>query len=110
MPTTNARRSTIPRGPHRASARATARCSENKGALVSPRPCATRRLFGGHCWLPYRIPPMSSPMDVNREHWDEATEIHARGNVYGLEDFKAGRCQLHRIEVEELGDVTGKRL
>jgi len=49
-------------------------------------------------------------MDVNRERWDEATEIHARGNVYGLEDFKAGRCQLHPIEVEELGDVTGKRL
>jgi len=45
---------------------------------------------------------MSTPMDSNREHWDEATDIHARGNVYGIEDFKAGRCQLHRIEVEEL--------
>jgi SAM-dependent methyltransferase len=53
---------------------------------------------------------MDTPMDVNREHWDEATEIHARGNVYGIEDFKAGRCQLHRIEVAELGDVTGKTL
>lgn len=53
---------------------------------------------------------MSAPMDANREHWNEATDIHARGNVYGLEDFKAGRCQLHRIEIEELGDVTGKRL
>ena len=49
-------------------------------------------------------------MDANREHWDEATDVHARGNVYGIEDFKAGRCQLHRIEVEELGDVTGKTL
>lgn len=49
-------------------------------------------------------------MDVNRAHWDEATELHARGNVYGLEDFKAGRCRLHRIEVEELGDVSGKTL
>jgi len=53
---------------------------------------------------------MSTPMDSNREHWDEATDIHARGNVYGIEDFKAGRCQLHRIEVEELGDVAGKTL
>src|SRR3990170_7298352 len=53
---------------------------------------------------------MSTPMDSNREHWDEATEIHARGDAYGIEDFKAGRCQLHRIEVEELGDVTDKRL
>jgi len=53
---------------------------------------------------------MGRPMDSNRDHWDEATDIHARGNVYGIEDFKAGRCQLHRIEVEELGDVTGKTL
>src|SRR5260370_7899072 len=53
---------------------------------------------------------MGTPMDSNRDHWDEATDIHARGNVYGIEDFKGGRCQLHRIEVEELGDVTGKTL
>src|SRR4029077_16887688 len=53
---------------------------------------------------------VGTPMDLNRGHWDEATAIHARGNVYGTEDFKAGRCQLHRIEVEELGDVAGKTL
>jgi SAM-dependent methyltransferase len=53
---------------------------------------------------------VGAPMDLNRDHWDEATAIHARGNVYGIEDFKAGRCQLHRIEVEELGDVAGKTL
>src|SRR5713101_7858430 len=70
--------------------------------------------------LPYRIGEtgerqdtrraMSTPMDLNRAHWDESTDIHARGNVYGIEDFRAGRCQLHRVEVEELGDVSGKRL
>jgi SAM-dependent methyltransferase len=49
-------------------------------------------------------------MDSNREHWDEATDIHARSDVYGFEDFKAGRYQLNRIEVEELGDVAGKTL
>jgi len=49
-------------------------------------------------------------MDINREHWDEATGIHARGNVYGLDDFKAGGCRLHPIEVDELGDVAGKTL
>ena len=53
---------------------------------------------------------MSTPGDVNRAHWDAATEIHARGNVYGIEDFKGGGCQLHRIEVEEVGDVSGKTL
>jgi len=29
---------------------------------------------------------MSTPMDLNREHWDEATDIHARGDVYGIDD------------------------
>jgi SAM-dependent methyltransferase len=53
---------------------------------------------------------MSTPMNVNRDHWDEATDLHAGGNIYGIEDFKAGRCKLHRIEVEELGDVSGKTL
>ena len=68
------------------------------------------------CWISRPDPGcvtllfVSTPMDLNREHWDEATDIHARGNVYGIEDFKAGRCQLHRIEVEELGDVAGKTL
>jgi len=39
-------------------------------------------------------------MDLNRDHWDEATAIHACGNVYGLEDFKAGQT---------LGSMQGPR-
>ena len=31
------------------------------------------------------------PFDLNRRHWDEAADIHLRGNVYGLEDFRAGK-------------------
>ena len=53
---------------------------------------------------------MTSPADLNRAHWDNATDIHARGNVYGIDNFKAGECRLHRVEVEELGDVRGKSL
>ena len=53
---------------------------------------------------------MSTPMDRNHDHGDEATDIHARGNVYGRKDFRAGRCQRHRIEVGELGDLAGKTL
>ena len=49
-------------------------------------------------------------LELNRARWDEATRLHTRGNVYGLEDFKAGLCRLHRVEKEELGDVSGKRL
>jgi SAM-dependent methyltransferase len=53
---------------------------------------------------------MREELELNRRHWDEATAIHTRGNVYGVEDFKAGQCRLHRVEVEEVGDVQGKRL
>jgi SAM-dependent methyltransferase len=53
---------------------------------------------------------MQESMQINRAHWDEATDIHARANVYGTEDFKAGLCRLHRVEVDELGDLAGKSL
>jgi SAM-dependent methyltransferase len=53
---------------------------------------------------------MRDELELNRGHWDEATRLHTRGNVYGMEDFKAGQCRLHRVELEEVGDVRGKRL
>lgn len=53
---------------------------------------------------------MREELELNRRRWDEATRLHTRGNVYGLEDFKAGVCRLHPLEVEEVGDVAGKRL
>src|SRR5450755_2465186 len=53
---------------------------------------------------------MREELELNRARWDEATRFHMRGNVYGVEDFKAGQCRLHRVQVEELGDVRGKRL
>src|SRR4051794_8562069 len=53
---------------------------------------------------------MKPELQLNRDHWDAAAEIHARGNTYGIDDFKRGLCRLHRVEVEELGDVRGKSL
>src|SRR5688572_28303988 len=54
---------------------------------------------------------MRPELELNRARWDEATRIHLRDNVYGVEDFKSGLCRLHRVEVEELGaEVSGKRL
>src|SRR5881397_1370409 len=48
--------------------------------------------------------------NFNRAHWDEAAAIHTAGNTYGIDDFKAGACRLHRLEVEEVGDVRGRSL
>ena len=53
---------------------------------------------------------MDSHLEVNRRHWDEVTDIHSRNNVYGIDDFKGGNCRLHRVELEELGEVSGKTL
>jgi SAM-dependent methyltransferase len=47
---------------------------------------------------------------ANRALWNEWTQIHARGNTYGLEDFKAGKNKLHPLEINEVGPVAGKSL
>ena len=53
---------------------------------------------------------MQEELELNRDHWDEATRIHTAGNVYGINEFKAGLCRLHPVEVGEVGDVRGKSL
>jgi SAM-dependent methyltransferase len=53
---------------------------------------------------------MRPELENNLAFWEEATAMHGRGNVYGIEDFKAGMCRLHRVEVEEVGDVRGRSL
>jgi hypothetical protein len=52
--------------------------------------------------------PMSTSMEINRCHWDHMTDLHARENVYGIDNFKKGLCRLHRVEVEELDEVSSK--
>jgi SAM-dependent methyltransferase len=42
--------------------------------------------------------------------WDELTGIHAQSAFYALDAFRAGGSSLRPVEVEELGDVSGKSL
>ena len=53
---------------------------------------------------------MEDYLQRNRDHWDEVTPHHARSEVYDVDGFRAGRCSLKSIELEELGDVSGKSL
>lgn len=46
----------------------------------------------------------------NQELWNESTPIHAQSEFYDVEGFKKGKCTLKSIELEELGDVSGKSL
>ncbi|HEY5989478.1 MAG TPA: class I SAM-dependent methyltransferase [Streptosporangiaceae bacterium] len=53
---------------------------------------------------------MSDLIEANRRQWDERTAIHVSSGFYDVESFKAGRCTLNSVELEEMGDVSGKRL
>ncbi|WP_282016108.1 class I SAM-dependent methyltransferase [Marinifilum flexuosum] len=46
----------------------------------------------------------------NRESWNELTALHTESSFYNVEAFKAGETSLNHIELEELGDVKGKRM
>lgn len=49
-------------------------------------------------------------MRVNLGLWNEKTSIHEKSEFYDLEGFKSGKSTLKSIELEELGDVSGKSL
>ena len=47
---------------------------------------------------------------ANRSLWDAWTAIHAGGDFYDLERFKAGGVRIRHYEIEMIGDVSGKSL
>jgi SAM-dependent methyltransferase len=48
--------------------------------------------------------------ELNRRWWDERVPIHVRSAYYDVEAFKRGEGSLRPFELEEVGDVAGKRL
>ena len=55
---------------------------------------------------------MDEYVESNRRLWDRWASLHfeSRSGTYDLAPFRAGELTLGRIELEELGDVSGKRL
>ncbi|RAJ71659.1 methyltransferase family protein [Streptomyces sp. Amel2xB2] len=47
---------------------------------------------------------------INRENWDDRVRIHALSEFYDLPGFRAGGSTLRTVEVDEVGDVSGKSL
>src|SRR5437016_36011 len=47
---------------------------------------------------------------ANQALWDEWAEIHAHSEWYDLEAVRQGNCKLRPYELEEVGDVEGRRL
>ena len=54
---------------------------------------------------------MNEYLEANRAGWDELVPIHEKAVAYyDAEGFKFTKMSLHSIELEELGDVSGKSL
>jgi len=53
---------------------------------------------------------MNEYHELNRREWNQRTDAHFKHPEYHVKEFLAGRISLHPLELEEVGDVTGKRL
>ncbi|MBI9036030.1 MAG: class I SAM-dependent methyltransferase [Bacteroidales bacterium] len=51
-----------------------------------------------------------NPFEHNRESWNEITPLHIKSEFYDVLGFKNGKSSLNSIELEEIGDVKGKKL
>lgn len=48
--------------------------------------------------------------ETNRELWNGLTPMHAKSKFYDVDGFKKGKSSLNIIELEEVGNVSGKTL
>jgi SAM-dependent methyltransferase len=53
---------------------------------------------------------MDDHQETNLAHWNALVSIHAASAFYDVAGFKAGKLSLRPLEIEELGDVSGKSL
>ncbi len=49
-------------------------------------------------------------MKANRELWDKLAKIHHKTEFYDVEGFLKGKQTLDPIEIQELPDLSGKKL
>ena len=53
---------------------------------------------------------MDEYLKKNLDMWNDWAPLHAESEFYDVEGFKKGRSTLDSIELEEMGDVSGKSL
>lgn len=49
-------------------------------------------------------------LNINKEAWDKRTKIHVGSKFYDVEAFKGGKSSLNTVELEQVGNVKGKKL
>jgi SAM-dependent methyltransferase len=47
---------------------------------------------------------------LNKKAWNDKTAFHTASDFYDMQGFMAGKCTLQNIELELLGDVSGKKV
>ena len=47
-------------------------------------------------------------MEANRRDWDRRLDVHRRSAFYDVDGFRAGRSTLRSVELDDLGDVSGR--
>ena len=52
--------------------------------------------------------PVENYIEVNRKLWNERTKHHLNSAFYDMDGFVAGNSSLKEIELELLGDISGK--
>lgn len=49
-------------------------------------------------------------IEINRNSWNNRTEIHLKSEFYDLDRFLSGKTSLNEIELKLLGDIKGKTI
>lgn len=49
-------------------------------------------------------------LDINKAAWDKRTSLHIGSKFYDVAAFKAGKSSLNEVEINQLGNVEGKKL
>lgn len=49
-------------------------------------------------------------ININKETWNNKVDVHMASDFYDMEGFLNGKSTLNEIELELLGDVTGKKI
>ncbi len=49
-------------------------------------------------------------LDINRASWNKRTDIHLTSDFYNMDGFLAGKSSLNDIELQLLGNISGKSI
>lgn len=54
--------------------------------------------------------PTENYININKALWNDKVAHHVRSDFYSMEAFLAGKTSLNPVELELLGDISGKRI